>query len=1143
MSTRLGTSKVRRLFVSTFLVAAAFLLQATTNAPAQERYKIINLPTPAGSNSAALGLNDNGNVIGYSFQGDTYQAFLYFQNDGSLVDLGSLGGKANAACAINDADQVTGYSQDANGNLLAFAYTKDGGIKALGALDGGQGGEAFGINDSGQIVGDSQNASDDHRPALFADGAVKDLAVGIAQNSNAFRTAYAINAAGEIVGRTDTDKGSIHAFLLFSGQLQDLGTLGGENSEALAINQSGEIVGDSQNANGVLHAFFYRKGSVRDLGTLPGYDTASYARGINTEGQVVGDSEKKDQKRAFIYRNGQMLELDKLAVNLSEAGFASLDAAYAINNHGYIVGYGTSTDGRTLAFLAVPEGQNPVAQAPAVQGRPLPPQPPAHKKSEGPSGDYNVFYSKLSTDGEWVEAGDYGYVFRPRVAQEDWAPYRDGHWVWTDRGWFWHSNEHFGWATYHYGRWVRIAGLGWSWVPGHEWAPAWVSWRKSNNYVGWAPLPPGAHVDQNSGISGWADSYYGLGPKAYTFISYKNWSDPTYQRAFVPPDRTVEIIRETQNITDVRVEKTVIHNFGPQVQVIEQFTNQKLTATKVVINVNNQANFGSTVNGNEIVVIAPAERLQPQQVIQPPPVKTKLAKVETEKGWENVKPADQSELKKKFVEQNPVPQNLATPAPTADTATGVNNASPAPLIRPATPAAPSPVAQNSPIQKRPETTNAKNFTPPNLIGGAPAGKGGGIQASPTAGQQPVNAGTPRPAAEQKGPNVAVSPTSTPTVQGQARPKVTPGIGGFTPPQKQSGQKTEGSGNPKEAGTPAVNQTPNGRPLAGGQETPKAVVSPNKAVTPQEPRPATTQASPKAGGGPNAMVTPNEQNLPTGHELPKPGGGVNGAVTPKEQPSPNTQEPHNPGGVVIGATTPKERSETSAQALHKPEGGANPATTPSQQRPPANQEIRKSEAAANPPTAQKEQQLPANQEMRKSEGAPNPPAAQKEQRPPANQEMRKSESAPNPPTAQKEQQPPANQEMRKSEGAPNPPATQKEQRPPANQEVRRKPEGGGNPAGGQSQAAPQREQTAQTNRETQNEQAKPKNNGAPNPPPQPPQQTQQHQEQRQQPQQQQQPRNNGGQTNQPSNQGENRGQQNQRPEAQGNREKEKASPTP
>src|SRR5580700_9618815 len=107
-------------------LSGAWILSAS----AQDRYKIIGLPTPAGSNSAALGLNDNANVVGYSFQGDNYQAFLYSQSSGSSTDVGSLGGEMNAACAINDSDQVAGYSQDANGNLSAFIYTKAGVIKA-----------------------------------------------------------------------------------------------------------------------------------------------------------------------------------------------------------------------------------------------------------------------------------------------------------------------------------------------------------------------------------------------------------------------------------------------------------------------------------------------------------------------------------------------------------------------------------------------------------------------------------------------------------------------------------------------------------------------------------------------------------------------------------------------------------------------------------------------------------------------------------------------------------------------------------------------------------------------------------------------------------------------------------------------------
>ena len=104
----------------------------------------------------------------------------------------------------------------------------------------------------------------------------------------------------------------------------------------------------------------------------------------------------------------------------------------------------------------------------------------------------------------WLYNDDYGYVWKPNAEESssNWRPYADGHWVWTDRGWYWDSNEDFGWATYHYGRWVRIAGVGWVWVPGDRWAPAWVSWRQTDDddYVGWAPLPPEASFNAEPGL-------------------------------------------------------------------------------------------------------------------------------------------------------------------------------------------------------------------------------------------------------------------------------------------------------------------------------------------------------------------------------------------------------------------------------------------------------------------------------------------------------------------------------------------------------------------------------------------------------------------------------------------------------------------
>src|SRR5260221_3226269 len=93
---------------------------------------------------------------------------------------------------------------------------------------------------------------------------------------------------------------------------------------------------------------------LKDLGTLPGYENASYARGINDSGDIVGESDSADQKRAFLYTKGRLVELDKLAENLSGAGFNSLDVAYGINNRGGIVGYGTTSDNLIGAFVAVP---------------------------------------------------------------------------------------------------------------------------------------------------------------------------------------------------------------------------------------------------------------------------------------------------------------------------------------------------------------------------------------------------------------------------------------------------------------------------------------------------------------------------------------------------------------------------------------------------------------------------------------------------------------------------------------------------------------------------------------------------------------------------------------------------------------------
>jgi hypothetical protein len=104
-----------------------------------------------------------------------------------------------------------------------------------------------------------------------------------------------------------------------------------------------------------------------------------------------------------------------------------------------------------------------------------------------------LFRATLSPHGDWYASTRYGSVWRPRVAA-GWRPYFYGSWLWTDEGWYWDSGEPFAWAVYHYGRWVFDPAWGWVWVPGYQWAPAWVAWRFGVDVVGWAPLGPGVSV-------------------------------------------------------------------------------------------------------------------------------------------------------------------------------------------------------------------------------------------------------------------------------------------------------------------------------------------------------------------------------------------------------------------------------------------------------------------------------------------------------------------------------------------------------------------------------------------------------------------------------------------------------------------------
>lgn len=225
---------------------------------------------------------------------------------------------------------LSGVAQAATTYSVIALHTNDlGNTNALG------GSTAYGINNSGQVVGSAtyyydigngsppitiyssffyNGVSTSYSNATFADG--QPVATGI-------------NDSGVITGTAGSGGG--HAYSSVAG---DIGTLGGPFSYGNAINSSGQIVGysytsdfyNSANSSYAPHAFLYSAGSMTDLGTLGG--VTSIANAINDSGQIVGGSNILGDTSlyAFLYSGGSM-------TNLGIVG-----EAYDINNSGQIVG-------------------------------------------------------------------------------------------------------------------------------------------------------------------------------------------------------------------------------------------------------------------------------------------------------------------------------------------------------------------------------------------------------------------------------------------------------------------------------------------------------------------------------------------------------------------------------------------------------------------------------------------------------------------------------------------------------------------------------------------------------------------------------------------------------------------------------------
>lgn len=182
-----------------------------------------------------------------------------------------------------------------------------------------------------------------------------------------------------------------------------------------------------------------------------------------------------------------------------------------------------------------PPVEEPIPQPAPVEVAAQPDYSEAPEPVPPPPSDvtYTTFYDSLAPYGAWIEVGGYGRCWRPTVVMLNpgWQPYFDGgHWVYTDYGWYWLSDYSWGWAPFHYGRWFRHYRYGWCWAPDTIWGPSWVSWRYTDNYCGWAPLPPGVCFSFGIGFTFYGRPIHdwgrcGLHRDHYRFVAWRHFDD------------------------------------------------------------------------------------------------------------------------------------------------------------------------------------------------------------------------------------------------------------------------------------------------------------------------------------------------------------------------------------------------------------------------------------------------------------------------------------------------------------------------------------------------------------------------------------------------------------------------------------------
>ncbi len=286
---------------------------------------------------------------------------------------------------------------------------------------------------------------------------------------------------------------------------------------------------------------------------------------------------------------------------------------------------------------------------------------PQQASAQHVSVGFQVFYDELSPYGTWVRNPDYGYVWIPDV-EPGFNPYStNGYWVFTDEGWTWVSDYSWGWAPFHYGRWFVDPQWGPMWAPDYEWGPGWVTWRRSGDFYGWAPIGPGVSI-----TIAYGSSYY-QPYNQWTFVRDRDFGRRNISQYAVNNTYNRTIINNSTVINNTHIDKSrnVTYNSGPNRSEVEKHAGRKFTPVQI----RESSKPGQKMTNNQLQIYKPEVRKDvskerksaPAQVSDYKDVKTPArrgAETQQQKPYQPPKaqPSQQPQQKQQQPRQQPAQQ-------------------------------------------------------------------------------------------------------------------------------------------------------------------------------------------------------------------------------------------------------------------------------------------------------------------------------------------------------------------------------------------------------------------------------------------------------------------------------------------------------